>query len=781
MFKLIPRLSDGIIETLINVIFDLINGILTDFLGDVILRHILPSVYTIVVVIPMQVINLLVAAFKFFSSGMMSLIFNIEFNFSGTGAFYVNNFSLFTPFGYTILFFFVIGMMIFFTNFLFSFTQKTKVDASGTPMSAQVRRFQYLKWPMLMVVMLLVGPVVLCFLDVLVGLLLNRIQGVSRPGITVNDINQSQALMAEITAFRGQFNSYFYGQLTTVDEISKEYSDLFNVLGSGHIIFNTTAYTSTQLLAMKTQLNNDTLFTCLTSPGNTFGSLPAQLTSLHISYSEIKYIMNNEFEIAYANAIAALQSLRVGQAVSSDNVAKLRTLQSSITTIYSNMSNISTNIKNISASSLAINKSWQFGQAAINSLPELLSANAAGAIGGPDLGTPALPGSGVDTIGNQLVAVGNSVSQVNYDTVGARQYFNAAQNSIVDTTGDYYKLFGSYGSSYNKIIYGTSSTSSLNTFILKEDKPTMVIPDDQIVRTLYSAITGDKGENWSRTDVIYWLDGGERANFVQWIFGVLSIFGMFMIMWNYTSAAMKRTFYLVAYWMVGFLYLSYGITNEQGIKSWFKMFIGKWWCIITLFLLMELVSVIMPIIVTATFDGLSQNTSLMYGGINFLAQLGVVFMFETGYQLIYTVWNKYQGSFGAGEEQFQATESFMMTQGKNGLDSAIGGITKGAKTAWAVVWFIPSVFKKVKNAGKWFKDRSDKKTARENSSEMEAKAQTQNSKDKNGMVITSEEAKKEHGLRQNKLTGGWSTTDQTKPGEKPLNDQELDDKGHKKK
>jgi hypothetical protein len=47
--------------------------------------------------------------------------------------------------GTIVTFVFILGLLMFFVSFLLTFSQKTAIDSSGSPVSAQVRRLQYLK------------------------------------------------------------------------------------------------------------------------------------------------------------------------------------------------------------------------------------------------------------------------------------------------------------------------------------------------------------------------------------------------------------------------------------------------------------------------------------------------------------------------------------------------------------------------------------------------------------------------------------------------------------
>jgi hypothetical protein len=81
----------------------------------------------------------------------------------------------------------------------------------------------------------------------------------------------------------------------------------------------------------------------------------------------------------------------------------------------------------------------------------------------------------------------------------------------------------------------------------------------------------------------------------------------------------------------------------------------------------------------------------MYTDINFIVSMALLFTLESAYQVVYQIWNKYEGSYGAGEEQFQAQKSTIMTEGKQTFNSTVGYL----KTAGKIAIAVPSGIKKV--------------------------------------------------------------------------------------
>jgi hypothetical protein len=39
---------------------------------------------------------------------------------------------------------------------------------------------------------------------------------------------------------------------------------------------------------------------------------------------------------------------------------------------------------------------------------------------------------------------------------------------------------------------------------------------------------------------------------------------MILVIYSFTASAIKRTYYVIGYWMVGFFYLANGVNDSQG-------------------------------------------------------------------------------------------------------------------------------------------------------------------------------------------------------------------------
>jgi hypothetical protein len=79
--------------------------------------------------------------FKFFTKGISKAIFQNQGASKNSGPAWLFTSEL----GAIIILIFIIGLIMFFINFLLTFSSKTEIDATGSPVSAQVRRLQYLK------------------------------------------------------------------------------------------------------------------------------------------------------------------------------------------------------------------------------------------------------------------------------------------------------------------------------------------------------------------------------------------------------------------------------------------------------------------------------------------------------------------------------------------------------------------------------------------------------------------------------------------------------------
>jgi hypothetical protein len=104
----------------------------------------------------------------------------------------------------------------------------------------------------------------------------------------------------------------------------------------------------------------------------------------------------------------------------------------------------------------------------------------------------------------------------------------------------------------------------------------------------------------------------------------------------------------------------------------------------------NLVSIMLPLLYPAIKTGLGSSL-FQYVGVDLVVSMALIFTLESGYQVVYQIWNKYEGSFGAAEEQFQLQKSELITEGKQVYTSTRGYM----KQAGNIVTAVPSAIKKV--------------------------------------------------------------------------------------
>jgi hypothetical protein len=58
-----------------------------------------------------------------------------------------------------------------------------------------------------------------------------------------------------------------------------------------------------------------------------------------------------------------------------------------------------------------------------------------------------------------------------------------------------------------------------------------------------------------------------KLNILNFILGGFACWGMILIIYTFVSSAIKRTYYMLGYWIVGFLYLANGQNDAKAIPS----------------------------------------------------------------------------------------------------------------------------------------------------------------------------------------------------------------------
>ncbi|MDR2847097.1 MAG: hypothetical protein LBV22_02015 [Mycoplasmataceae bacterium] len=617
--------------------------------------------------------------FKFFAMGVASAIFETQGATATNGAGWLFTSAL----GKVVLFVFTIGLMMFFINFLLSYSQKTQIDSSGNPVSAQVKRLQYLKWPMIMVFLLILGPFILISADGVMSLVLERLIGGQPDGFSRTDLSTIPTTISQLDVVRSAINEFLSSNVTDLNDKLVNHQAALNYIENLSQTFSSTL-TVQQLADLKAYLDNDELYSLLTTKGSA-GSLASEIDKLVEATENALWYVQNTMQEDVVNLSKVLYELNPGEYITRDQQQLLQIQVGNLAELDNNMAIIQQQLGKMYNGTYSISKSYSIVTELQYNLQKFVTATNA-------------------DWGSKLVTLGEKISPTTVETElrsVAQQIYNVTTSS---TSQININVYAEKNAILHTIVYGGNGTSG---FMVFANTTPSTMQNVNIVGTIYSAITGDPNiSNWNAQRNDHFVD---NAKPLQWVFGVFSVFGMILIIYTYTTAAIKRTFYLINYWVLGFIYLANGINNEQAVKQWMNMFIGKWWCIFVLYLLFNLVSLIYPIITPVIDAGLGNNSQFMYTDINFIVSMALLFTLESAYQVVYQIWNKYEGSYGAGEEQFQAQKSTIMTEGKQTFNSTVGYL----KTAGKIAIAVPSGIKKVvvgsHETAEWWRKLSDQK------------------------------------------------------------------------
>jgi len=615
-----------------------------------VLQPIIQLIYKFVIWIPLEVINALTILFKFFASGFMGTIFG--------GSFVNGKISYsFNPFGgstfETIVFFVVITSLIMF----FIFMMASFISGLG-PKGIGGKVFE-LKWIFISVAVLIVSPAVFIIADALMTTLMKAFDGSDPTKITGSDVSNL-------------YNYFLNGDFATIKDVKNVQIGWDTTDPNGFQI-------GQSLLANLNELNGH-VQDCLNqidaykdNESYDFGQLEFALetakTDLTTCITYMSTTVNTDWD-TFATMLSTWSPGNDGMFISDDNATTIRAITDNLENFQQSFVNLGTDY------SLLTNVNCNQGWNTLNSFG--------------DDGTHNWP-----VITAQVKAQFNQISESMIDTSGANNqlsyYFSLSSSSLVSA-----------------ITYGSSNYIPLSSLYWCRQ----VSQPSTVVQQLYMVITGDNNpNNW---DQIPKIKGKILGNWsiLQFILGVFACWGMILIMYNFTSSAIKRTYYLIGYWLLGFYYLAGGTKGESATKKWYLRIWGKWFGIFVMYVCYTAASVVLNLIMPAINDSNSKlNADGQYniGGIQVLVVLAVILAIEAAYQTAYQVSQAYLKQYDAGDEKFQAESPLsLVQQGKALFDSA----AKGAEY-WATGGPVKEGYKKYREYKDYWDKQKDAKKGNE--------------------------------------------------------------------
>jgi len=558
----------------------------------------------------------------------------------------------FNPFGgsafETIVFFVVVTSLIMF----FIFLMASFISGLG-PKGVGGKVFE-LKWIFISVAILIVSPAVFIVADALMTTLMKAFDGTDPTKITGDDVSNL-------------YNYFLNGDFATIKGVGDEpISWVTDPDGFG--------FSQDGLLASLNELEGhlqdciNQIDTYKNNDSYDFGQLALALEQAQTDLTSCITYMTTTVTTdwnTFADMLATWNPGSTGMFISDDNATTIQTITGNLEDFQQSFVNLGTDY------SLITNANCTVGWNTLDSF-----------------------GGNWPTITAEVKAQFYQISESMADTSGAdnqlAHYFSLSSSSVIST-----------------MTYGSTQYISLSSLYWCRQ----VSQPASVVQELYMVITGDTNpNNWDHLPKI----GGKilgNISILQFVLGTFACWGMILIMYNFTSSAIKRTYYLIGYWLLGFYYLAGGTKGANATKKWYGRIWGKWIGIFVMYVCFTAASVVLDLIMPAINDSTSilHDPSYKIGGIEILVVLATILAIEAAYQTAYQVSQAYLKQFDAGDEKFQAESPLsIVTQGKALLGSALS-----SAEYWGTGGPVKDAYNKVDSYQEYWKKKYDTKLSRE--------------------------------------------------------------------
>ncbi|GMO13885.1 MAG: hypothetical protein Ta2E_03770 [Mycoplasmoidaceae bacterium] len=580
--------TTGLIDSIVDGVLSVFNGLLVTLLQPA-----LWFIYQVIIWVPLQVINALVILFKFFANGFANQIFGGQMHSNGSIT-YDFNFS--SPLGQVMMYVLIIAFMLFFVYWIMGFVGGT---AAG--------ELKAIKWPLIMIIVLLITPIVFIIADTLMGALLSGMDG-SLPQRLSSD--EYYAVADRMMGSNGDFT-----KLTQISAYT----------GLGTTLASINASIDIALASINANINSNSF---------NFGIIQNYLIEAQESINWLTDYLSVGMPRDYGTVNDIINSWpsigAEGLFLSEDNANAFADVSNNITMFQNYFKILSRNYDNLN------NKDCITGW---NTLINSFAFNKS-------------------TIMDPLLAIKDDIKVM--DGNAHLGFFVGSGKSV--TTGAHSLL--------SNVVSGGNGYPSLNSLIWYRD----VTPPAEVVKVLYTIITKDQNaNNWKEQPGLWSGSVLGSMNALQYVAGGFACWGMILVMYGFTSSAIKRTYYMIGYWIIGFFYLSNGEKNPDAAATWYKSIFGKWAGIIVMYIMFTVAGILVKIIEPAVEQGLLQlgSAGYTYGDMNLLVFFGIIFALEAAYQTAYQISQAYMGEWGARDESFQYQNPLsLLKEGQNLLNSA---------------------------------------------------------------------------------------------------------------
>ncbi|MDR2557269.1 MAG: hypothetical protein LBC33_00305, partial [Mycoplasmataceae bacterium] len=576
--------------------------------------------YFIFIYAPLQVIDVLVKIFKFFTNGFMSYLFFYQTNPDGSSVYsFKPNSSFYT----VVIVILMISLIVFFINFLLKFREVRIVDEDGQPTVNQRSRLFQLKWPILMFLILIFTPFILTFVDSTISAIISAFN---------NDV--PKALDSD-TVERFDMESYeLLGQYSRMLQYVV-FTDLSGMTLSSYIDVSRTNIESliTQIDAARDQLQ----------PADFALSLQFQRLELYLN--RIKSTFN-----ALTNSIKYIQTALADPFYADDEIGDTIAFNDMYVT-----DSLGRFLKNLGGQIQALQSAcYQLNTVHTQIMDDTLSKNFAERYGS------AYPTIAQDW-NTELTYLQAFTDDLTYEVLASTKinfYVSPSSGSIawrfLDPSSDIniYEF-----ASHNK--YGSGAS---------------------IVKLIFSIVTGRPYYHWDDTvDPSIFAD----LSVYRIFFGSIMCWGFVMIMYTYVDFSIKRVFLMIYAWSIGWLYLAQGINKPEIPKKWYRALYGRWYSIIFLYLMFNAAEIVFSIIIPQIEIEVSSLDQIALQNFNIATSIGLMFACESIFTVFFQVVNSVdkqiygvtdrnfsaQGStfFGAGKKLFESSKSYYEQNLRNPL------------------------------------------------------------------------------------------------------------------
>lgn len=648
MLELIqPILAGGFLDGIVK-------GLGAGFAGlwSHVLTPALAVYYVISFWVPLNIISGIVIIFKFFASSFMANVFGASTNPDGTFSMTASNltFNFSSQLGYIFIFFFIIAIMLFFINFLYNFSTSTAIDADGKPTKAQSRRLFYLKWPMYMIILLIFTPGIMILVDGTVSLVLRVFDSSSTSvSISAADINNLKRYIVGDLSSNDNYAGKLYGYLNTERIIGSE------TLKSYLLTLKANINTFNVAINARPTPSSNATGTSVSNQDEIYISTTAALEKCTNAINKILQFANTDYTQNINEAKNIVNGLQPNTYISNENSKKLMAITSVITNFTSSFKELDSAYKTIKDpdTMAEINKLLLKVQAQQNDPQKMTKITAINA------------------------------------TLASLETYHA---NYIDTNSKLYTSFIAKTSPITCINIGDTINNYIGLSELSSRSSSKGL-DNSIPILLYQYVTGDPNpNNWQKFPEIFGSSSASEMTVPQYILGGYACFGSLLIIYQYLQATVSRSFYIVTYWVMGWLYLANGIKDPKPAMNWYKQLFGRWLSVIVLYICFSMSCIMLNILKEPIETGLSGKKYALesFKDFNIVAAFGTILALEGLLQMGYTISNTVtQQLWDIKDEKFVATSSAIFTEGRKMANNMQNSVKAVAQTAWNTATFKP--------------------------------------------------------------------------------------------